>query len=510
VTGELKVREKGRNEVQRELTQVKNKLRELTGRKQKLFDQKKAVRDKIKQIHETRRARDEQIREAKSALKLKKVQDTLEANLKQVDEEVAKLEAAMEITTLTIQEEKARVAQIAGFRKTKDEIRAYHALVDSLTQEADNKQLNEQLRNFDTEINSFKGRESELTKELDRLRSKLESKDFDVPTLSNQRRTLYAELEAAHQAQTQARAALQKLRRDLYNQRQAARAAREAENKAYIAAKKDEDRKRQEQREAAELLVVPLADEIALCDSLIQYLQPYRPAPAPAAAAAATATPAAASNSGDAAIRKMAAELGDGAEVVVLRGKNNVRGGGGGGGGGNKGAKRAGARASGGKINHHISTFGDFHRVSMLPPATVSDVDAAIEELQKKKAEFQQQSAEKMAARATALAAKKAAAATAAADKPAGEGAAASSGAESAAADKPIAGDEDGDLLAMFKAADKDNSGSLSREEFAAVLGKLAQFDTPEKIAKAVAKADKDNSGKVTYAEYVSFANDDD
>lgn len=498
MTGELKVREKGRNEVQRELTQVKNKLRELTGRKQKLFDQKKAVRDKIKQIHETRRARDEQIREAKSALKLKKVHDSLDANLKQVDEEVAKLEAAMEITTLTIQEEKARVAQIAGFRKTKDEIRAYHALVDSLTQEADNKQLNEQLRNFDTEINSFKGRESELTKELDRLRSKLESKDFDVPTLSNQRRTLFAELEAAHQAQTQARAALQKLRRDLYNQRQAARAAREAENKAYIAAKKDEDRKRQEQREAAELLVVPLADEIALCDALIQYLQPYRPAPA--AAPAAAATPAATSSGGDAAIRKMAAELGDGAEVVVLRGKSNVRGGGG---GGNKSAKRAGARTSGGKINHHISTFGDFHRVSMLPPATVTDVDAAIEQLQKKKAEFQQQSAEKMAARATALAAKKAAAAAAPA---ASEGAAA----EGAAADKPIAGDEDGDLLAMFKAADKDNSGFLSREEFAAVLGKLAQFDTPEKVAKAVAKADKDNSGKVTYAEYVSFANDDD
>jgi uncharacterized coiled-coil DUF342 family protein len=511
----LKIREKARSDVQREVTQVKNKLRELQGRKQKLFDQKKAVRDKIKQIQETRRARDEQIRDAKAALKLKKVHDSLDANLKQVDDEVAKLEAAMETTTLTIQEEKARVGQIANYRKIKDEIRAYHTLVDTLTQEADNKQLGDQLRAFDTEINSFKGRESELTKELDRLRGKLDSKDADVPTLLNQRRTLFADLDTAHQAQTQARAALQKLRRDLYNQRQAARAAREAENKAYVAAKKDEERKRQEQREAAELLVVPLADEIALCDSLIQYLQPYKPAAAPAAtpaasttttttttAAAAAAAAATNSTGGDAAIRKMAAELGDGAEVVVLRGKGNP----GGRAGGNKGAKRAAAR-NGGKINHHIATFGDFHRLSLLPPATIADVDATLELLQKKKAEYQQQSAEKMAARASALAAKKAAAAAAPQDKPA---AAADGAAASAAADKPIAGDEDGDLLAMFQAADTNKSGQLSREEFTAVLSKLAQFDTAEKVAAAVAKADKNGDGKITYAEYVALANDDD
>jgi uncharacterized coiled-coil DUF342 family protein len=510
LSGELKIREKARSDVQREVTQVKNKLRELQGRKQKLFDQKKAVRDKIKLIQETRRARDEQIRDAKSALKLKKVHDSLELNLKQVDDEVAKLEAAMETTTLSIQEEKARVGQIAAFRKTKDEIRAYHALVDTLTQEADNKQLGDQLRAFDTEINSFKGRESELTKELDRLRGKLDSKDADVPSLLNQRRTLFAELDAAHQAQTQARAALQKLRRDLYNQRQAARAAREAENKAYVAAKKDEERKRQEQREAAELLVVPLADEIELCDSLIQYLQPYRPVVATTTTAAAPAAAATNSTGGEAAIRKMAAELGDGAEVVVLRGNTK---GGAGRAGGNKAAKRTAAR-NGGKINHHITTFGDFHRLSLLPPPTIADVDATLEQLQKKKAEFQQQSAEKMAARASALAAKKAAAAAAAAaapqDKPADGDAAAAAAAASTSTDKPIAGDEDGDLLAMFKAADKDATGMLSREEFSAVLSKLAQFDTPEKVAAAVAKADKNGDGKITYAEYVALANDDD
>jgi Ca2+-binding EF-hand superfamily protein len=68
----------------------------------------------------------------------------------------------------------------------------------------------------------------------------------------------------------------------------------------------------------------------------------------------------------------------------------------------------------------------------------------------------------------------------------------------------------DADLLEAFKAADKDNTGTLSREEFTEVLSKMAQFDTPEKIAEAVAKADKDGSGVICYKEFSAFANDDD
>jgi Ca2+-binding EF-hand superfamily protein len=68
----------------------------------------------------------------------------------------------------------------------------------------------------------------------------------------------------------------------------------------------------------------------------------------------------------------------------------------------------------------------------------------------------------------------------------------------------------DADLLEAFKAADKDGTGTLSREEFAEVLGKMAQFDTPEKVAAAVERADKDGSGAICYKEFHTFANDDD
>jgi uncharacterized coiled-coil DUF342 family protein len=511
------VRDKARNDVLREQTAVKNKLRELNNAKNKLFDQKKAIRDKVRQIQEGKKAREEQIRDARQALKLKKVADSLDANLKQVDDDVAKLELAMETQTLSIREEKDRLTQIAALRKTKDEIRAYHALVDSLSGDADNKAYADQIRTLDTDINSFKGAEQELQKQLDKLRAKLDSKELDAPALVGQRRSLHADLDAAHQAQTNARAALQKLRRDLYNQRQAARAARDAENKAYFEEKKAADRKRAEEREHAELMVVPLADEIALCDSLIKYLAPYRQralqADAPAAAAATAAAPSAAAGraaDAEAAIKKMAADLGEG--VTVLQ--SSKRPAAAAGGGAKKAEKRAAIAARQTTINHNLHTFADFSKLGLLPPGDITGADESIKQLQAKKAEFQKQSTEKMAARAAAIAAKKAAAAAAeasgaaaaAAAPAAADAAAPAAGAAPAAAAGTIEGDEDGELLAAFKAADKDNSGFLDTTEFSNVLAKLAQFDTPAKVAAAVEKADANKSGRISYREFVKFA----
>jgi Ca2+-binding EF-hand superfamily protein len=54
------------------------------------------------------------------------------------------------------------------------------------------------------------------------------------------------------------------------------------------------------------------------------------------------------------------------------------------------------------------------------------------------------------------------------------------------------------------KAADKDNSGHLSREEFKAVLSRMAQYDTEEKVNAAVAAVDSDADGKISYAEWVA------
>jgi malate synthase len=60
------------------------------------------------------------------------------------------------------------------------------------------------------------------------------------------------------------------------------------------------------------------------------------------------------------------------------------------------------------------------------------------------------------------------------------------------------------ELLTAFKAADKDNSGHLSREEFKAVLSRMAQYDTEEKVNAAVAAVDSDADGKISYAEWVA------
>jgi chromosome segregation ATPase len=88
IGGKIKERDRVRGEVQRESQVFKNKLKELNGRKTKLFEQKKLLQAKIKSAQEARHAREDQIRDAKKALPLKKVSDSLETNLKAIDDEI--------------------------------------------------------------------------------------------------------------------------------------------------------------------------------------------------------------------------------------------------------------------------------------------------------------------------------------------------------------------------------------------------------------------------------------
>ena len=74
--------------MQRESSVFKSKLGELKARKNKLFDSKKALQAKIKGAQDSRYAREDQIREAKKALPIKKVAETLDANLKAIDDEI--------------------------------------------------------------------------------------------------------------------------------------------------------------------------------------------------------------------------------------------------------------------------------------------------------------------------------------------------------------------------------------------------------------------------------------
>ena len=68
-----------------------------------------------------------------------------------------------------------------------------------------------------------------------------------------------------------------------------------------------------------------------------------------------------------------------------------------------------------------------------------------------------------------------------------------------------IAADVKGDdLLAAFRRADKDASGSLSAAEFAAVLATLAQFDSQDKIDAAVKAADVNGNGDIDYKEWIA------
>ena len=118
----LKTREKARGEVLKEMSEVKGKLKEINKRTRKIYDQKKVIQNKLKAVNDDRQARDEKIREAKKALGLKRVLETLEGNLSAIDAEIQDIDSKMETSTLGIKVEKELVAKIQSLNRKKEEV----------------------------------------------------------------------------------------------------------------------------------------------------------------------------------------------------------------------------------------------------------------------------------------------------------------------------------------------------------------------------------------------------
>lgn len=102
-------------------------------------------------------------------------------------------------STLTLKEEKDRVAKIAQLGRQKDEVRAYHTLRDGGTSEAATDAWYDELRTLDTEINAIKASENELERELGKIRAQTDAAVGDMPQLIAQRRDLYEQLDKLHE-----------------------------------------------------------------------------------------------------------------------------------------------------------------------------------------------------------------------------------------------------------------------------------------------------------------------
>jgi chromosome segregation ATPase len=130
------------------------------------------------------------------------------------------MERDMMTSTMTLKEEKDRVAKIQALGRQKEEVRAYHALKDSVAAEVDTAAWQEEIRTLDSEINAIKAAENELDRELNKIRAQTDTAVGDLPQLLAQRREMYDQLDKCHDQRKAARNAFAKERKAAYQARQ--------------------------------------------------------------------------------------------------------------------------------------------------------------------------------------------------------------------------------------------------------------------------------------------------
>jgi uncharacterized coiled-coil DUF342 family protein len=507
---------------------IKSKLREINERTRKIYEQKKTIQNKLKSVNDDRQAREEKIREAKKALGLKRVLDTLDGNLAAIDAEIKEIDARMETSTLGIKTEKELVAKIHQLNRKKEEVRQFYVLKEEISGDSDTATWVAELRALDSDVAAARATEPEHVRELNKLRTKLDAAGKDVPALVKQKNELYAKLDAAYATKEKSRQALAKEKRAAYEARQKQQEAREAARKAEHAEYKAEQERRAAEKAASELAIVPHAEEIETAERLVRYLLPLQASNDDAAADASSSSTNSTQNNKDNKdnnkdnkdkdngskpdpVAAAAAEAADGGAVVVInkRSENAAR------------AKKANQKKRGGKkggagkkkksdaLQHHLETFAMFAKLGVTPPAKATDVASAIAALNAKKTHFEQLSAEKQAKRKAAAEKKLEELAAAAAAGETAEPSADATPAAAAPAATAADDNDDNELLESFKALDTDNSGTLSRDEVAKVMQNMAEFDTPEKIDAALAKVDVDGDGQINYAEFAALVAQD-
>ncbi|CAE7630956.1 unnamed protein product, partial [Symbiodinium microadriaticum] len=291
------------------------------------------------------------------------------SNIESIDSQIRELETRQARTTMSLNDEKKIIKDIKALqmsKKTVSELVQMKAVIDQL--KIDKAAIDKLFSEKNQELKVLTDRISAQREVLDTLnKDNAESRDV-VPTLRN-KMTELRELSNSKYQQMKAMRAEFKAQEDAYYAQLAEEKARKKE--AYL----KEKAARAAQEEEEELKRVPYEEEMLLCDYLITYLQSNF-VNRDGAGTSATATDSIAS-SGEPGLDGMKVHRRDELEFSALKTTQK------------RGKKKGGANAAKKDvITHGVDTIDSFAMLEVVPPSSVSGVQAAIDQLRAKKEIF--------------------------------------------------------------------------------------------------------------------------
>ena len=374
-----------RKNVNSETSQARAQLVQVRSEFKRELEIKQNIRTKLQAADLARDTLRNELKAMKDKLNFVKVND-IEAEMKRIEERMAH-------TTLSLDEEKRLVSQLASLNKSRDVVKGFGARQEQLSLDEENrKEILDKLKAQDAVLNEIKQREGVLQQQMQVAKTKEESVTGDVPQLIAERESCIANIKGIRGEIRTLRDAFRELENAYYSReremRDIIKKEREDKKQQYL----EEKKKRDEERKlrALENAPPPYYAEITICEQLVAYLTKFT-APTTTDDAAATAeVSTSASASADAAGLVLKKRTEDECDVDQMfsgmggkTGKKKKK----------QGAKKKKGGDQGGsptttKLPHSIETYSSFSTIGVTVPVYVADAQAALDAISTKRAEY--------------------------------------------------------------------------------------------------------------------------
>ena len=249
---------------------VRAKLNECRDKFKELVKQKQVLRAQFEAATKTRDAARDAVRDLKSMIKFKDVNN--------IDDEVQRLEDEIAHSSLSLNEEKKVMESIRQLKNSKAVVTEYSAKMESLaTDETTCKEINAAIKSLDTEINAVRKEEDGVRAQLNEARKKEEASGTDNKSLWDEKEKCREACKAAYEKIKDIRAKHDaqwqefKVQEKAWRAQQAADKARKREEYLKEKAAREAERAAREKEMAPE----PFMEEIVKCDQLSAYLTKF-------------------------------------------------------------------------------------------------------------------------------------------------------------------------------------------------------------------------------------------
>ncbi|KAL3942128.1 MAG: hypothetical protein SGBAC_003628 [Bacillariaceae sp.] len=355
-----------------EIGKQREALKTLRNKKQKLINEKKAIRSELDSLKAAGDKLSQERKDARSAVKFSTVEE--------IDKEIKKLSRRQETTSMSLGEEKKLIKELDALKASKDKIKSLkNKELDFESVKLKRNTINANIKAKDKEIDA-------VSKEMDVVGSKIKEfsdkhtdKKSEMDVLFKDRERFNKEIKEILNEKDALRDGFREKNNKWYNFQRAIKARKKIEYEEEKVQRDEEHKAFLKKQEEEELKKVPYEEEQGLCDYLADYLErTYLGGSSNKDEEAKKADVIAVKDDPFAGFKPMS-KKNEEEQTFISKGK------------GKKKRQRQPKKDVAAPFTLNLDSFEQFGLIGLSPPTKLGDVEASVKELREKKEWYKNQ-----------------------------------------------------------------------------------------------------------------------